>query len=269
MIYKLPKPHPIIPQPKPERLPKRKAMTLIAGFPCSDGILICADREESDGYARRAVHKITSFNLKNSNYVIAGAGRSSILSNAIPRIEMALRKAEECGDDLLETHRSIIGNSLQLIHEELIWSSKDPEASERFINLIIAASFETVRGEVVTALYGTDKDIVSADFYVFKGIGSDLAHYFADKLFVPSPNDRIWSIILATFIFREVRESIEGVGLGTEMVFLSGRKRGLRHEIGYEAIHDLEDGIISVRDALSTLWNNRVKLPVWLTEMKD
>jgi hypothetical protein len=53
------------------------------------------------------------------------------------------------------------------------------------------------------------------------------------------------------------------------MVFLSGRKRGLRHEIGYEAIHDLEDGIISVRDALSTLWNNRVKLPVWLTEMKD
>jgi hypothetical protein len=85
----------------------------------------CADREESGGYSKRAVNKIEHFNLKESSYYIAGTGRSSIIANAIPHIVIALHDAEQHGEDLLEKHRAIIGNSLRLLYEELIWRMID------------------------------------------------------------------------------------------------------------------------------------------------
>jgi len=36
-----------LPRQKPERLPERKAVTIIAGFKCSDGIVVCADTQET------------------------------------------------------------------------------------------------------------------------------------------------------------------------------------------------------------------------------
>ena len=44
MIRPLPKP---LLQSKPKRLPERKAVTIIAGFKCDEGVVICADTQES------------------------------------------------------------------------------------------------------------------------------------------------------------------------------------------------------------------------------
>ncbi len=47
------------PQPKPKRLPERKAVTIVAGFRCSEGIVVCADTLETIGdISKRHVPKV-------------------------------------------------------------------------------------------------------------------------------------------------------------------------------------------------------------------
>lgn len=57
MIRSFPKPHPS-PRPNPERLFWRKAVTIIAGFRCSEGVVVCADTQETIGTAKRNVPKL-------------------------------------------------------------------------------------------------------------------------------------------------------------------------------------------------------------------
>ncbi len=50
-MISLPKPRAEF-RPKSKRLPKEKLMTIAAGFPCSDGLVLCADTQETiTGYA--------------------------------------------------------------------------------------------------------------------------------------------------------------------------------------------------------------------------
>ncbi len=42
-----PKPLPKEPRSKPKRLPKRKVVTIAAGFQCAEGVIICADSQET------------------------------------------------------------------------------------------------------------------------------------------------------------------------------------------------------------------------------
>lgn len=242
-------------------------MTLIAGLRCSSGgVLICADREEASGAAKRSVDKIARFTLERSRYFIAGAGRSSILTNALPRIYHALKTAEGQGVDLLEKHREIIGSALYQVHEELIWRRDD--TPEREISLVIAVSYGVNKGAIQTFLYGTDEDILCLNQpYVFDGCGKDLAYYFSDRLFGPEPQlNRQELIILAAFIFREVRESISNVGLGTDMIFVSGVEPGFQN-IPYGALKQLDDALESagIRAAIKALWADGIKnVPDWL-----
>jgi len=51
-----PKPHPL---PKPQRLPERKAVTIVAGFKCYEGIVLCADTQETvSNLSKRNVPKL-------------------------------------------------------------------------------------------------------------------------------------------------------------------------------------------------------------------
>jgi 20S proteasome alpha/beta subunit len=50
------KPFSGIPTPQTKEYPK--SMTLIAAFRFQDGVLVCADREESDAVSKRSVDKI-------------------------------------------------------------------------------------------------------------------------------------------------------------------------------------------------------------------
>ncbi len=55
-----PLPHPK-PKPEPKRLPQVKAMTIAAGFMCSDGIILCADSEHSDEITKFQRSKVFRF----------------------------------------------------------------------------------------------------------------------------------------------------------------------------------------------------------------
>ena len=66
-------------------------------------------------------------------------------------------------------------------------------------------------------LYGTDNDVLYPhQLYGCARLGQDLAYYFVDRLYHHHLS-REAGALLAAFIFREVSQSFEGVGLGTDM----------------------------------------------------
>lgn len=238
-------------------------MTLIVGLRCADGsVLMCADREQSDQVAKRSVDKIFRVRLNQGTVLVAGAGRSSILDNAFMRLERALQTADsQQGNVLLDTHRDVIETILYEIHEKYIWGRTDE--NERAIRLIVAASFTS--GGSAPFLYGTDSDVLYPhQLYGCAGIGQDLAYYFVDKLYHHHLSREV-AALLAAFIFREVSLSVEGVGLGTDMILLAAKEQRI-YGLPHQRVKELEEIVPDLADVIAKAWNKGVTVPVWLTE---
>lgn len=73
------------------RRPKEKLMTIAAGFPCSDGLVRCADTQETiTGYAKVNTEKITQIKTSLNNLVFTGAGDSGLIDMTVQLIEEAV-----------------------------------------------------------------------------------------------------------------------------------------------------------------------------------
>jgi hypothetical protein len=82
MIRPFPKPH-YTPQPKPERLSRRKRVTAIVGMSFLDGILMLADTEETTSLATKSdCDKLYRFAFNLGTVVTGGAGDSHFLDCA-------------------------------------------------------------------------------------------------------------------------------------------------------------------------------------------
>jgi 20S proteasome alpha/beta subunit len=67
-------------------------VTLVAGFRCADGsVLLGADREQAGQFGKRSVDKLFRISTDQGSFLVAGAGRSSIVDNAMMRMENALQ----------------------------------------------------------------------------------------------------------------------------------------------------------------------------------
>jgi 20S proteasome alpha/beta subunit len=238
-------------------------VTLIVGLRCADGsVLMCADREQSDQVAKRSVDKIFRVRLNQGTVLVAGAGRSSIVDNALMRLERALQTADsQRGNVLLDTHRDVIETILYEIHEEYIWGRTDE--NERAIRVMVAASF--ISGGSAPFLYGTDSDVLySHQLYGCAGIGQDLAYYFVDKLYHHHLSREV-AVLLAAFIFREVSQSVEGVGLGADMILLAAKEQRI-YSLPHQRAKELEAIVPDLADVIAKAWNKGVTVPEWLTE---
>jgi|HubBroStandDraft_1064217.scaffolds.fasta_scaffold60047_2 20S proteasome alpha/beta subunit len=239
-------------------------MTLIASFRCADGgVLLCADRERSDAFGKRAVDKLFRIRTNQGSFLLAGAGRSSIVDNALMRLDTELKKA---GDDpnvvLFDKHKDVIETVLYEIYEEYIWGHRDE--NNRGMQLIIAAAFTSPHS--TPFVYGTDEEILfPQQLHGCAGAGQDLAYYFADRLY----NEHIsreGAALLATFIFREVSQTVSGVGLGTDMWFLAAKDQGW-YRIPPLKVKELETVIPDIEKAISDAWNGHLAIPEWLTKL--
>lgn len=153
-------------------------MTLVAAFRCpQDGILLCADGEEDDGYNKREVEKLYRISgLKECEVYIAGAGPS----DAIAKTQFVLHEALSGADsntDLLKNHRALLESKLQEIHKQYAANLK-----EWPMQLLIVLA---PRGEnYIPILYRTNKAMLVPEYeYAAYGSGRPIADYLADRLF--------------------------------------------------------------------------------------
>jgi len=88
------KPH-LSPRPLPRlpaRLPEGKQMTFIVGIKCPDGLVMCAESQESDGITKRNVVKLTRFVAHDESWSLAFgcSGSSAAIKNFTSKLEDAL-----------------------------------------------------------------------------------------------------------------------------------------------------------------------------------
>ena len=234
-------------------------MTLIAAFRCRNGgILLCADRKEDDSFAVRPVDKIYRIGeLRQCQIFLAGSGTTASITDAETDIHRSFVEAAQADRDVLAEHSSIIESSLKRIH---IRHKEDLRKWPLDLLVVIAPHIPNT----VPILYRSDRsNLISEPLYIAYGTGKTISDYFAYRLYKHGlPNDSL--AVLAAFILREAENSASGVGLGSDMVFISSN--GLLQFLHTESIEEIQAGIPPLADAISSYWNQHVTVPKWLKD---
>lgn len=234
-------------------------MTLINAFRARHGgILLCADRQEDDGFAKTEVDKIYEIptDLHACELFIAGAGPSEIIAKAKERIHRSLVTADRGGNDVLAEHQTLIEGSLRHLYEEYDEVlAKDP------MGLIVVVA-PRARG-VSPIMYSTvEYRLHSQDLYCAHGSGRPISDYFADRLYKDGMDKSALSLI-AAFILREAERKASGVGMGFDMVFIHDGNTA-RQYLGRDTIKKLQSDIPPVSEGLFASWNQYPAIKEWL-----
>lgn len=259
MIVPTPKP----PSPLPNRLPKRRPqqVTLIAAFRCRDsGVLLCADREENDGYSKREVDKIfrSATYFLDFELFLAGAGPSTATADAWREInEELFKSANQQRRDAYFDHRTIIENSLKTIHD------RHKRALRQYPLRLLIVFAPRGRG-LAPFLYKSDRStLIEEDYYAAFGTGQALSDYFSGYLYKYGQEDEYLAVI-AAFILREAEKTASGVGLGNDMIFI--HPNGALRFLHKESVAEIQAGIPNLKEAIHSDWAERLKVPAWLKQ---
>ena len=213
-------------------------MTLVAGFTCRDGILVCADMEEVGiGASKRKINKLFQRTIggvpqqADTHIVFTGAGSSAVIDNAIKRIDDAIAKGQDISNE--NAVQNLIDSTLVTVYEKYVWPN---QRVDHDIKMIVGYSHGFDQRIWIT------HDIVTMPEarYVCAGIGEDLANYFADRLYNPHYSEQ-QMVRLATLIFKEVKANVSGVGQGTQMWML--RKNGKAQFYNWQEIVMVEKSL--------------------------
>lgn len=201
---------PTKPRAKPERLPERKAVTIIAGFRCVDGVVVCADTQETSDVHKRNVTKVIVYPQD--------ADASSIMSHADLMasfcgagngdfIEMLIRKAWESakrGDDL-EQACDFAEQEIKDVYAEygkIYQRGKCPSVSLIYgIKMNGGSRLFKAVGPVVNPI----------DTYSSNGQGYYMADFLAERMYSQSLTVHQCAI-LAAYVLFQAKEHVDGCG---------------------------------------------------------
>jgi hypothetical protein len=231
-------------------------MTLVAAFRCQNGgILLCADREENDGVTKRQIDKIYQIRqMPNCDVLLAASGPSAFVSRSCSEINDALTSAFNAGADLRLEHKALIESRLKFMHE-----SYPENLYGGTMDMLIVYS---ERGPGYSPLlYRSQQSMLElVSFYASCGIGKVLCDYLADRLYDWERIENVQLITLAAFIFREVHNSVDGVGADVDVRWIR-EGNGLLTTVGPEYIKAIQEQFPPLLDTVISHWKDRVHIP--------
>jgi 20S proteasome alpha/beta subunit len=184
-------------------------MTIGAGFQCSDGVVLCADRELSFGqdfkdYAQKI-------------YVIDGLNWAAAFAFAGDENLMRLVWDDFCEDLLssIRNNRPTIKEFKEFLGERLR-KTRDEQARSSELNLDLLVGVST-SDERPTLIKGASTAVVDAGSYEFIGMGnSELARYLFG-LFGRIPPLKVQQALrFGVYTVSKVKEYVQGCGGGTD-----------------------------------------------------
>ena len=244
MIRPFPKP-PHIPRPNFKRLPKRKTVTIIAGFKSHEGVVICADTQETIASSKKRVSKLRfepADSSRGSRHDLAAAFCGSgdngpyvdkLIQNAWDEAQTATSLDEACAsieNSIKETYKEF-GQIYQRGYcpdAELIYGVKMYNGTKLF----------SACGPVVNE---------KTEFY-----SSGIGHYMADFLSARMYRNYLTlhqCVILAAYVLFQAKEHVEGCGGDSEIAVL--REDGVsgivewRHVVAITELLEVSDSGMS------------------------
>lgn len=228
-------------------------MTIIAGFRCEDGIVLCADSQETIGTAKRSVPKLhyepcepvegDEDHFSNLGVAFCGAGDGPFIDKLVHEAWSACKRERNI-DDVC----SVIEDSIKDTYREfgkIYQAGLCPEAQ-----LIYG-----VKMDGKSKLFSAVGPLVNEKFeYDSGGVGHYMADFLASKLHCNWLGVR-QAAILAAYILLEASEHVDSCGGDPQIVAL--RHTGASGTVSSTKLYDVTDLI------RLTTWNaGRILLEV-------
>lgn len=188
----------------------RWALTIIAGFKASEGVVICADTQETQASMKRHTKKVrVEPEYAAIKRIVGGLDVAAAFCGAGdgPFIDMLIEKAwkQASGADRLDDACGAIEETIKAVYKEY------------------GQIFQPGCMPVAEILYGVKADGVSRLFiasgplivekgeYETSGIGSELANYLISRMYGSTLN-LYQCVILAAYILLQTKNHVEGCG---------------------------------------------------------
>lgn len=201
----------IIPRMKRQRPPRSFWMTIAAGFRCADGVLICADTQETfPDYLKTYTSKISTFQHEQDyRLALSGAGESDIIEMVFQEIVERLRVKQHDSEFVERTIRDVV---YDVTAKHVI---PFPKEERPWFHLIIAVQANGAR----VRLFKTSGSVVRWD-HSFACVGEvALAHYAVKDMEFP----RLPMCVVRGFavhMLKQVKDYSPNCGKYSEMVQL-------------------------------------------------
>jgi 20S proteasome alpha/beta subunit len=205
----------IAPKPRPlllKRLPERKPrMTFILGMKCEDGIVLCSDSLEGDGYNKSYVEKLHRFTGAQARWGIAWgcAGYSSIIKRFDDKMmEVIKNEAPEYDRYKLEQLFEIVMKKMR----------KDyPDERLSLVATIWGINDQNIHEARLYSIYETSYCLSAEDRFACAGMDVSLARFFLGSLYRKYLNVYEAEQV-AIFITSVMKEKADGVGGPTQLI---------------------------------------------------
>lgn len=175
-------------------------MTIALGFNCSDGIVLCADSLESDGYSKTPVNKIWCYETQDQwGIAVASAGESDFIESFTDNLKNLFTGEHFNEDWIMMMLRKAI-NEARVTYPDLRWAA--------LFSLFGPSPFD----RRLLRVSEQSKHIAPVARYEAVGIGSCLAKFLCSKMF------RLFMTVdeaaeLAVFSVLQCTEQVDGCGL--------------------------------------------------------
>jgi hypothetical protein len=218
MIRPFPKPRPFS-----NRLPRRKRVTIAAGFCCTDGIVLCADSQETiDDYLKVSAPKIEirpegTGKRREVFAVFVGAGHGPLVDRLVDEMWYA---AENSKGNLNEAANAMAAANRDYYKElKTVFRDKDPDYPRAQIIYGV-----NVKNEL--ALFKATGPIVNRiRNYEFAGVGVILAKYITgDRIGRIGRMTANQATILSLYILGQAERYVEGCGGQHQIVIMKPGK---------------------------------------------
>jgi hypothetical protein len=217
----LPKPFGLHYKPKPERLPRRKNVTIAAGIVCSDGIVMCADSQESYGDFKWPVKKLSypRSTFGDTMLVISGAGFGPAIDTATQEIFRQLSHSMFPLDIMLHKIREILR---EIYEKDLPLHLAAPHTDLDF-RLLMALRGE---GGGIGLFVSSGPLIKRVDDFEIIGCGDVITRFFAHMSYRQTLLDRpalsmYEGTVLAAYLLHLAKSQMTTIGGKSQIITLS------------------------------------------------
>jgi len=209
-----PKPRPFLPPIKPrQRLPKGKCMTIAAGFPCKEGLVLCADTQEViSGYVKTDTEKMTLITDAGWTVAITGAGDGDFIEMAIQEIQLGVMQIKPP-----QTLQSKIRDILL----DMFTKRVQPYASFPYEDRPNAQMLIGIQSQGLVGLYKSRGTLFRRiDTAECVGAGIALGKSLIEQLFRSNLSLKQASLV-AIYILHQAKKWVDGCGGNSDIILMS------------------------------------------------
>jgi 20S proteasome alpha/beta subunit len=210
--FQRPHPYPHV-RPNKDELVEKKAVTIVVGFRCSDGIVICADRQiTASGAFKYHQTKISSEEFDTFTAVFAYAGLPGIAKEVHDKIASLLRQL------------TLEDTAIRTVQEttDSVLSAMGRLYTDLNLQMLIGV---TSQNEGADLLKFDGKAVHPAENFNYLAYGeSSLIRFLSEKLYSKEMNTKT-GMDLGIYLVKKAEDYIDGCGGPIDVVILDQSER--------------------------------------------